>query len=244
MPFHNKLKKAFKALRRPETRHALRQGVVATYEHAALLRSLGPLQTILDVGANVGQFTLLCRIIQPQADIHAFEPMSKAGNKIERLFGPEPKVTLHRCALGATSGTAEIHLATRADSSSLMAQAAQAKYFPGTREIGVETIRVARLSEELSSHEIKGPVLLKIDVQGFEGEVLKGCEDMLSHINWIYCEASFVELYQGQPLAHEIIIWLAERGFSLAGVEVGPGMAFEGRAVQADFLFSKMKTAA
>jgi hypothetical protein len=125
-----------------------------------------------------------------------------------------------------------------------MAQAAQAKYFPGTREIGVETIRVARLSEELSSHEIKGPVLLKIDVQGFEGEVLKGCEDMLSHINWIYCEASFVELYQGQPLAHEIIIWLAERGFSLAGVEVGPGMAFEGRAVQADFLFSKMKTAA
>lgn len=42
-------------------------------------------------------------------------------------------------------------------------------------------------------------------------------------------------------MAHEIIVWLAERGYSIAGVEVGPGMVFNGRAVQADFLFSRVR---
>lgn len=174
----NKVQKALRAMRYPETRHALRRGVAASYEHAALLRGLGPLQTILDVGANVGQFTLLCRKVQSGARIHAFEPVSAAADKIDVLFGTDPKITLHRCALGARPSTTQIYIAARRDSSSLMPQAAQTEYFPGTGEVGMETIRIARLSNGLSPSDIVGPTLLKIDVQEFEGEVLKGCEEM------------------------------------------------------------------
>lgn len=115
----------------------------------------------------------------------------------------------------------------------------QAELFPGTHQIGTETIRIARLSDILSPDDITGSALLKIDVQGFEGEVLRGCEDMLDRFEWIYCEASFRELYAGQPLAHEIVAWLARRGFVMTGVETHPTMIFDGRAVQADFLFSR-----
>lgn len=243
MKLARKLRKAAKALAHPLSRHALRHQVAATYEHEALIKGLGPLGTVLDVGANAGQFSLLCRLVQPQATIHAFEPMARAANRYEVVFADQPGITLHRTALGAQAGETVLHLAARGDSSSLMPQAAQADYFPGTGEVGTETIRIARLSDEIAAEDITGPALLKIDVQGFEAEVLKGCEDLLDQIDWIYCEASFIELYQGQPMAHEIITWLAERGFGIAGVEVGPGMVFDGRAVQADFLFSKIKGA-
>ncbi len=241
MTLRNKLRKAVRALRQPLTRRALRRGIAATYEHETLLRGLGALQTVIDVGANVGQFTLLCRLTQPSATVHAFEPMSHAAGQFQAVFEFDPMVHLHRTALGSTPGTAEIHVAARADSSSLMPQAAQSTYFPATAEVGTETIQIARLSDIMTAEQITGPSLLKIDVQGYEGEVLKGCADLLDRFDWIYCEASFVELYKGQPLAHEIVVWLAARGFGIAGVEIGPGMVFEGRAVQADFLFSRIK---
>ena len=218
MSFYRKLYKAVRALRRPLTRKALRCGIAATYEHETLLRGLGALQTVIDVGANVGQFTLLCRLTQPGATVHAFEPMSHAASQFQWVFKFDPKVHLYRKPLGAAPSTAEIHVAARADSSSLMPQAAQASYFPATAEVGTETILIARLSDILAADQITGPSLLKIDVQGFEGEVLKGCEDLLERFDWIYCEVSFVELYKGQPLAHEIIVWLDAHGFRIAGV--------------------------
>ena len=239
MSLRRKLSKAARALRHPLARRALRHGVAPAWEHAGLLAGLGPLVTVVDAGANVGQFALLTRIVQPGARIHSFEPMRAAADIWERVMAGEADVRLHRCALGARAGQAELHVTARADSSSLLAPAAQAEVFPGTHEIGTETIRVARLADEIAPGDLEGPALLKIDVQGYEGEVLGGCEDMLDRFEWIYCEASFRELYAGQPLAHEIVARLAARGFDLAGVETDPLMVRDGRAVQADFLFSR-----
>ena len=53
---------------------------------------------------------------------------------------------------------------------------------------------------------------------------------------YVYAECSFVELYTGQALAHDVIAWLRERGFSLSGV-YNMGYDQNGRAVQGDFLF-------
>jgi len=82
------------------------------------------------------------------------------------------------------------------------------------------------------------PALLKLDVQGFELEALKGCEDLLHCFAWVYAECSFVELYEGQALADGVIAWLRERGCVLSGVY---NMTYDkqGRAVQADFLFCR-----
>lgn len=79
---------------------------------------------------------------------------------------------------------------------------------------------------------------MKLDVQGFELEALRGCENMLDRFRYVYCECSFVELYEGQALAHEIIDYLSQHKFKLTGVY---NMTYDKRgiAVQADFLFSR-----
>ena len=75
-------------------------------------------------------------------------------------------------------------------------------------------------------------------MQGFELEALQGCEDLLDRFAQVYVECSFLELYTGQALADEVIAWLRERGFRLAGVY---NMSYDrnGSAVQGDFLFSR-----
>jgi len=86
--------------------------------------------------------------------------------------------------------------------------------------------------------DIQPPAFLKLDVQGFELEALRGCEDLLDRFACVYAECSFVEMYAGQALADEVIAWLRDRGFRLRGVH---NMVYDrgGRAIQADFLFTR-----
>ncbi|MHB8571083.1 MAG: FkbM family methyltransferase [Metallibacterium sp.] len=80
--------------------------------------------------------------------------------------------------------------------------------------------------------------MLKLDVQGYELQALRGCETLLEAFAWVYCECSFVELYAGQALADAVIAWLRERGFGLLGA-YNMANDRDGRAVQADFLFGR-----
>ena len=180
-----KLAKVRQSLSHPLTRAALCHKVAASYEHAELLCGLGNLSTVVDVGANVGQFALLCRLVHPQAKVHSFEPMAEACVVFDRVLGGESNVRLHRCALGAEAGEAEIYVTARADSSSLLRPEAQMEVFPGTHEVGTRKIRVALLGDEVPEATIESPALLKIDVQGFEGQVLRGCEALLDRFDWI-----------------------------------------------------------
>ncbi|MHB8311541.1 MAG: FkbM family methyltransferase [Metallibacterium sp.] len=82
--------------------------------------------------------------------------------------------------------------------------------------------------------------MLKLDVQGYELQALRGCETLLEAFAWVYCECSFVELYAGQALADAVIAWLRARGFGLLGA-YNMANDRDGRVVQADFLFGRWK---
>lgn len=72
-----KIEKAGKSLSNPRFRRALWYGVAPSFEHLSMLRGLGTLKTIVDVGANVGQFALISHHVHPAAQIHSFEPLSR-----------------------------------------------------------------------------------------------------------------------------------------------------------------------
>jgi FkbM family methyltransferase len=223
----------------PKFVHALQQGVAASIEHERVLRNLGEVRTVLDVGANRGQFALVARHCFPGARIISFEPLPEAASKYRAIFAQDPAVILHQLAIGPEAGEAKIHISNRDDSSSLLPiTGMQIELFPGTAEAGTTLIRVAPLVDLVDLEGVQTPVLLKLDVQGFELEALRGCDSVLSRIEHIYVECSFVELYAGQALADEVIAWLRERGFRLTGVF---NMSYDrlGRAIQADFMFRK-----
>jgi FkbM family methyltransferase len=212
--------------------------VAAGIEHERLLSKLD-YRTVVDIGANRGQFSLVARQCLRQARIISFEPLPTAAAKFRAVFGDDDRVMLHEAAIGPVPGNATIHISRRDDSSSLLPiTATQVALFPGTEEAAIAIVRVAPLREFISMAEIEAPALLKVDVQGYELEALRGCEDMLGQFAYVYAECSFVELYAGQAMADEVIAWLRERGFRLRGVQ-NTAYDRDGRAIQADFLFAR-----
>jgi FkbM family methyltransferase len=236
--------KVLRLLCRRRYRRALRHGVGAAVEHEHLLRSLDRLGIglVLDVGANVGQFTLATREYLPQAAVIAFEPLPGAAARFRAVHGADPSVELIEAAVAPEAGLAPMNVSKAADSSSLLPiGAAQVSQFPGTGLSHVQTVRRIRLEDAVPLERFCVPTLLKIDVQGFELGVLQGSERCLGSIALIYVECSFVEFYEGQALADEVIDWLRPRGFRLHGFgTLTPGSA--GVAVQCDLLF--VRTAA
>lgn len=216
--------------------------VAAGIEHLGVLRNLGPVGTIVDIGANRGQFALAARCCYPEAQIVSFEPLPGPAAVWRAVFAGDGRAELVEAAVGPESGEAEIHLSARDDSSSLLPiTERQSSLFPGTGKAGTATIRVVRLDDVLPS-SFEAPALLKLDVQGFELQALVGCEEVLARFDWVYVECSFVELYAGQSFADEVIDWLHDRGMRLAGV-YNMACDREGRAVQADFLFNNSSIA-
>ena len=219
---------------------ALLKGAAAGMEHKFVLQNLS-CECVVDVGANHGQFALIARKVFPLAKIYSFEPLEEPAQIFKRIFGGDPNVTLHACAIGREKTTSTIHVTRDDDSSSLLPiTKTQSGMFPGATEKETRQVTVLPLSQALGDTSIPPASLLKIDVQGFELDVLQGCEDILNKFSRLYIECSFIELYEGQALAHQIISWLEQRNFILIGVY---NMYYQknGMAVQCDFLFTQKK---
>lgn len=210
--------------------------VAASVDHVAALRLID-VATLLDVGANKGQFSLMARSLYPAARIEAFEPTPGASAVYRSVFAGDPRVTLHQVALSDEEGVVDFFMADREDSSSLLPIGRGETVAYGVSPAAVIQVRSAVLDTVIDMDGLTAPVMMKIDVQGGELKVLRGI-GRLETIDHVYVELSFVPLYDGQPLADDVIAYMAQRGFRLAGVfnqsttrEFGP--------TQADFLFSR-----
>lgn len=215
---------------------ALRFGVAASIEHTTVLKSI-ECQTIVDIGANRGQFSLAARHIFPEAKIISFEPLRVPASLFNRVFLRDDAVMLHVAAIGPKSEQCTMHVSGRDDSSSLLPiSSLQENIFPGTSEVETVSVKVAPLDVFVDVDDIKEPALLKLDVQGYELDALRGCESLLHKFKWVYCECSFVELYSGQKLVADVIAWLSNKNFYVAGI-YNLSYDGDGLAIQADFLF-------
>lgn len=240
--FARKLAKAALLVRTPRFRRGLLAGAAAGIEHEELLRGLGTVRTVVDVGANKGQFALLALELFPDATVHAFEPLAAAFARLGAWSRHEHRLTRHCLALATAAGTQAMHVSARMDSSSLRPIThRQTVQFPHTHEVGQEWVRVARLDETLTPRDLPAPALLKIDVQGGELEVLRGAAGVLPCFDWVYVECSFVEFYQGQGLVADVAELLDAAGFE-AAVFWRPCRDAAGRPVQADVLFVRQGT--
>src|ERR1039458_2284558 len=131
-----KIRKAFFSLTHPHCWRALSVRVVPAIEHRPVLAGLD-CDAILDVGANRGQFSLICRLVKPDAPILAFEPLPSEAEVFRRVTSEFKNIQLHQVALGENAGEAKIHLSRSADSSSLLPIGElQRKLFRDTDEIG------------------------------------------------------------------------------------------------------------
>ncbi len=195
----------------------VRSGVFPSFEHAHVPFA-SDFATVVDAGTSRGQFALFALWRFPDARLICFEPLPGAAAVATDVL-PANRVELHAIALGASAGKSTFHVSSHDDSSSLLPIGPrQIRAFPGTEEARQLTVSVDVLEKYLRKDLVRRPCLLKIDVQGAELDVLHGAGAALDAVDEVFVEGSFTELYAGQPLVHEIVSYLAARGFRLVDV--------------------------
>jgi FkbM family methyltransferase len=72
---------------------------------------------------------------------------------------------------------------------------------------------VVTLDELIEAHSVVAPDFIKLDVQGYELEVLKGATKVLEHAEFVLLEVSTWQYNQGSPLLAEVVSWMEAAGF-------------------------------
>lgn len=180
--------------------------------------------TVLDIGANEGQFAAMARRLWPAAHVHSFEPLPDVHAVLVEQFKDDRKVTPHAIGLSDQPGMQTMHRSNFSPSSSLLQMGELHKQeWPqsaGHQEIEV---RLERLDDWSKAQEVAAegglckPMLVKIDVQGFELSVIGGGENTLRAADFAVLEVSFIELYEKQPLFADIHARMSELGFIYRG---------------------------
>jgi FkbM family methyltransferase len=176
------------------------------------------IRVIYDIGANVGTWTLLAKAILPGAEVHAFEPLDKHRTGFSANVAGLERVSLHGIALGAESKPALLHVMDFSDASSILPSAEANRLHFGTVEVGHVAVELHRLDDYRATRGLPWPDLVKLDVQGYELEALKGGIECLKSAKAVLTEVSFAEFYKGQPTFEDVVRFMADNGFRLHAV--------------------------
>jgi len=197
------------------------------------------IRTVLDIGANTGQFAAYIRTILPEAMIYAFEPLKDCYQQLVETVNV-PNFKAFNFALGSEFGEIEIHRSKYSPSSSiLMMGRLHKEAFPFTSGGVVERIAVKRLDDIAGNLKFVENVLIKIDVQGFEDKVLAGGRNIIQKAKVLIVETSFKSLFEGQPLFDEIYDIVRGMGFEHHGNWTQLLNPLDGSVLQADGIFIK-----
>ena len=195
---------------------------------------------IFDIGGNAGQFAKALRAVGYKEEIVTFEPLSTAHSKLVSAALFDNKWFIHqRTAIGDREGEILINVASNSFSSSVLPMLdLHALSAPGSTYVGIENCPITRLdSVYLQYVKSTSRILVKIDVQGYEWEVLDGASATLERAEGVLCELSLTPLYAGQHLWQCIIKRLEGLGFTLWAIQNGFTDPRDGKTLQVDGLF-------
>ena len=227
----------------PKFWRPLLNGVAPSLEHREILLYLKKMKIdyIFDVGANKGQFALATSFYLTKIPLVSFEPLPNERIVYRRLFISRNSYTLAPFALGSENRKVNINITSSSDSSSILTPSSQLFKIFGESYSG-KTISVDMTTLEKYYFKAKlnfNNALLKIDVQGYEFEVLKGGVNILSKFKYIMIELSNIELYEYQPLANTIKEFIINNGFELTFV-YNKSFNSDQKLIQADYLFKRI----
>ena len=185
---------------------------------------------VIDVGANAGQTGQALRAEGYAGRIVSFEPSSTAFASLEKAARSDPLWAAERAAVGSRDATITLNLSRNSKSSSVLPILdAHMRADSESRYVGTETVALRRLDFFREALALSGqPSLLKIDVQGYEHEVVAGAGETLTTVRAVECELSIAALYDGQSGMNEMIETLRDRGF----IPVALNAAFSDRSTK------------
>lgn len=183
--------------------------------------------TIIDVGANVGDYTYAYSKVFPNAKIYSFEPVPEAFMSLYRL--KSNNISCFGLGLGSKNKKSIIKVVK---DRSFLSTMNRIKF---DNKLIIETPIILRRFESLNI-KLKGNCLLKIDTEGYELEVLKGFGNLLSKVSLIQLEINFENETIGTSDFIKIVELLREFGF-ISFIQDNNRFDNRGRLVQSDLFF-------
>lgn len=186
------------------------------------LLDLYGVETIFDIGANVGMSAEAFRASGFRHTIVSFEPIRALYVELERRARSDPLWHTEQLALGSQSGYADIHVTGgHALASSLLEMTDNfVVHWSDHRVVRSERVQVSTIDEVINKHYPGGDRLfLKIDVQGYERRVLDGARTSLPRIVGMKLELSLVENYRGESLLMDMLPLIYSLGFRAVAIE-------------------------
>ena len=173
------------------------------------------IDTVIDGGANVGQYGSTLRRAGFKGRILSVEPLSSAFAELSAAAGPDPLWTAERMAFSDSEGSIDMNIAANSVSSSALPMLrAHSDADPDSVFIGKESAPSSSLDAFVKRHDIDPAVtMLKLDVQGYEGTALAGATESIGRFAAAQMELSYVPLYDGQWLADEVVEFLRKHGY-------------------------------
>lgn len=208
------------------------------YQRMRYMRDAGVV-AIVDVGASVGQYGAGLRADGFRGRLLSIEPLGRAFRHLAGRSAHDPLWDCIQCGLGAQDGEARLNVSANGDSSSILPILdSHVDAAPGSRVQSTETIQVRTLDSVVGQlSDQRGAIGLKLDVQGYEAEVLRGASGTLPRVVFLEIELSLVPLYAGQALFIDVIEEVRALGFSLVNVDTGSVDPRTGRVLQCDGMF-------
>jgi len=220
-------RRGIEALRR-QLRRWLKLDVISTANMNTLRHNLAEvlrryrIDTVLDVGANEGQFAIMLR---EGADfsgaIHSFEPASGPSAKLMARAAKDSDWHVHRLALGPSAGMVTLNISEYSTFSSLRPpNLFGTKTFSDIRVVNEEKVFMSTLDSFIKEHftGTDARILLKMDTQGYDLEVFAGAGESISRICALISELSLLPIYEGMPRYSEMLETYENSGFAVSGI--------------------------
>jgi len=170
---------------------------------------------LCDIGAHKGHWSFVFQQLNPQLkSVVMFEPQAKLIPSIKARHLGESSKKIFQCALGDEKNQLELKGGT-ASASLLDVGDNQHKFFPGSTHQESELVEVKVLDELYKEAGLAYPDLIKMDVQGFELNVLKGGRAVLANARYLVIELGLRKFYDGQPPLWALFRFLEEEQYEM-----------------------------
>ena len=178
------------------------------------------IKSIIDIGANEGQFAKTIRAIFPTASIYSFEPLPDVYEKLSMLCLEDPKLQVFNLALSNDSEIKQMFKSSFSPSSSILPMLdLHKKEWPDSSSNTIVEVNSITLDDwiEAFNEIFNDNFLIKLDVQGYELPVIQGGINTLKQAKIVLIEVSFYEFYENQPLFDDVYDCLRKLGFEYRG---------------------------
>jgi FkbM family methyltransferase len=216
-------------------RHAIRSGVRRAFQvdivrvdnatplgqHLRQVLASYRIDTIVDVGANEGQFGAMIRNLGFKGEIHSFEPVKSTYNLLAKATAGDLRWTAHNMALGRAPGRLVMNVSQGSVfSSALRPNDYGAAKFNDIKVQRQEEVEVSTLDHFIEHHlsDSERRIFLKMDTQGYDLEVFAGATASLDKICCILSELSLIPIYDGMTDYLQALAAYQHKGFSVSGL--------------------------